>query len=91
MRFPLGRGTATRSEGEAPQGDVLAAYHELFKEPHEHPPPSFVGAPPWKGDLSGVLLDYRFIFSNSIETRRVSCVDDGLIKRHRIYPFASRR
>jgi len=36
--IPLRRGTASRSEGEAAQGDVGGVKQELAKEPH--PPPS---------------------------------------------------
>ena len=36
--IPLRRGTAARSEGEAPQGDVDGVKQELAEEPHQHPP-----------------------------------------------------
>ncbi len=49
-KFPLRRGTASRSEGGAAQGDVHAVTQEVAEEPHEHPPPSLaLGHPLQRG------------------------------------------
>jgi len=49
---PLRRGTAGRSEGEAPQGDVDGVKQEVGEEPHEHPPPSLTLGHP--GTVCGI-------------------------------------
>ncbi len=49
--IPLRRGTAVRSEGEAPQGAVEGVNEELAEEPHQHPPPSLaLGHPLRRGN-----------------------------------------
>ncbi len=49
--FPLRRGTAARSEGEAPQGDVAGVNQDVGEEPHQHPPPSLaLGHPLRRGN-----------------------------------------
>ena len=50
--IPLRRGTAARSEGGAPQGDVDGVNEELAEEPHQHPPPLLRRGTPFEGGIS---------------------------------------
>ncbi len=64
-KFPLRRGTAARSEGEALQGDVDGVNLEGVEEPHEHPPPSLrLGHPLRRGNL-GEFGDTSIMFSKT--------------------------
>ena len=67
--FPLPRGTAAHSEGEAPQGDVDAVNPEVVEEPHQHPPSSLTLGHPLRRDFL-VLRPYLIILSKSIRLRK---------------------